>query len=119
MKQLNRLKGDRDFEKEWTSWSECLKGSQKRERTNPDSELGKEFETKLCSKGFPTPKPRADVGSFGDYAEGQLNRAMASRFSEKEYGGDYAEDQKDNGVGGTGTDYSSNPGRKTLINPNC
>merc|ERR1719222_207284 len=47
-------------EKEWTSWSRCKKGTQQRERTNP--EIGKEFETKLCSKGFPTPQPRVDVG---------------------------------------------------------
>ena len=84
---MNRIIVSRHSEKEWTSWSKCENGIQERERAIPglDPELGKEFETKFCSKGFSTPQPKVDVGSFEDYEAEQLNQTVVSRNSEKEW----------------------------------
>ena len=54
---MNRIIGAGHSEYEWTIWSECKKGTQQRERLKQGGKSGKDFETKLCSKGFPTPKP--------------------------------------------------------------
>ena len=61
---MKQIEDSPPSEKEWTSWTKCVKGSTNRERENPDSKLEKEFEWKLCSKGFPKPQPRADVGDI-------------------------------------------------------
>ena len=54
---MNRIIGAGHSEYEWTIWSECKEGTQQRERLKQGGKSGKDFETKLCSKGFPTPKP--------------------------------------------------------------